>query len=152
MDQPPDTQPRAAVLTDRVRRFLAAPHFAALATTSVDGAPHQAYIWYDVEPDGTLLVNSLVGRRWPAELRRDGRTALAIANVANQLSWVGLTAEVIAIDEDRERAVADIVALAHRYETPPSETSIATFRSQQRITFRLRITGVHDHLRAPDLD
>lgn len=146
----PETPP-PAVITEPVRRFLAAPRLAALATLGPDGAPHQTFIWYRLEPDGTILVNSLVGRRWPAELRREGRTALAIANVANQLSWVGLTVEVIGIDEDPERAAADIVALAHRYETNPSETSITTFRSQQRITFRLRITGVHDHLWAPDV-
>lgn len=138
-------------LTERVRRFLAGPHTAALATLGEDGAPHQTFIWYRLEDDGTILVNSLVGRRWPAELQRDGRCALAIANVANQLSWVGVTAEVVAVDDDRERALGDILALAHRYEEHPSPESLAAFRGQQRITFRLRILRVHDHLRAPDL-
>jgi PPOX class probable F420-dependent enzyme len=139
------------VLTERIRRFLTAPHTAALATVGADGAPHQTFIWYGLEPDDTILVNSLVGRRWPAELQRDGRAALAIANVANQLSWVGVTARVIAVDDDRERALADILALAHRYQEHPTPEYLDGFRSQQRITLRLRITAVHDHLRAPDL-
>jgi adenine C2-methylase RlmN of 23S rRNA A2503 and tRNA A37 len=42
----------------------------------------------------------------------------------------------------------DIVALARRYSEDGSvdEATEATFRSQQRITFRIRLTGVHDHL------
>jgi PPOX class probable F420-dependent enzyme len=138
-------------LSEPVRRFLAAPRTAALATVGPDGGPHQTFIWYSLEPDGTILVNSLVGRRWPAELRRDGRAALAICNVANQLSWVGLATVVIAVDDDRERALADIIALAHRYQEHPTEAYLDGFRSQQRISFRLRITAVHDHLRAPDV-
>lgn len=141
----------SGTLTALVRRFLAAPHTAALATVGADGAPHQTFIWYRLEDDGTILVNSMVGRRWPAELQHDGRCALAIANVANQLSWVGITAEVVAVDDDRERALADILALAHRYEEHPSPASLNAFRNQHRISFRLRILGVHDHLRAPDL-
>ena len=140
-----------AVLSEPVRRFLAAPHTAAVATIGADGAPHQTFVWYALEPDGAILLNSLVGRRWPAELQRDGRAALAIANVANQLSWVGISAEVVSVDHDRERALADILALAHRYQEHPTEEYLDGFRSQLRITFRPRITRLHDHLRAPDL-
>lgn len=141
----------AVTLSDRVRRFLAGPRFAALSTVSGSGAPHQTFIWYRLEPDDTILVNSLVGRRWPAELRRDGRAALAIANPANGLSWVGLTVELDSVDDDPVRAVADILALAHRYEERPSEASLAAFGAQQRVSFRLRVVAVHDHLRAQDL-
>lgn len=148
----PTGEPLApTVLSELVRRFLAAPHTAALATVGADGAPHQTFIWFGLEPDDTILVNSLVGRRWPADLQQDGRAALAIANVANQLSWVGISAEVVSVDDDRERALADILALAHRYQEHPTQAYLDGFRSQHRITFRLRITRVHDHLRAPDL-
>jgi PPOX class probable F420-dependent enzyme len=145
------TTPPPATISEPVRRFLEAPRTAALATAGPDGAPHQTFIWYGVQADGSILVNSLVGRRWPAELARDGRAALAIANVANQLSWVGLSAVVIAVDDDPERARADIIALAHRYDEHPSPASLDAFRRQHRISFRLRITAVHDHLRAPDV-
>ena len=139
------------VLADRVRRFIAAPRAAALATVGLDGAPHQALIWYALEPDDRILVNSLAGRRWPAELQRDGRASLAIANATNALSWVGLATEVDAIDDDRVRAHADIVALAYRYQGQPTPEYLAEFAHQQRVTIRMRIVGVHDHLRAPDV-
>jgi len=143
--------PSPATLSEPLRRFLAAPRTAALATVGADGAPHQTFVWYRLEADGAILVNSMVGRRWPAELQRDGRAALAVANVENQLSWVGLAAVVMAVDDDRQRALADIIGLAHRYQEHPTEAYLDGFRRQQRISFRLRITAVHDHLRAPDV-
>jgi PPOX class probable F420-dependent enzyme len=141
---------RSTDLRDAVRRFLEAPRAAALATVGEDGAPHQALVWYRLEPGDLILVNSLVGRRWPAELRRTGRAALAIANARNELSWVGLATEVVSVDDDVDRARADIVALAYRYQGTPTPEYLAQFADQRRVTFRLRITAVHDHLRAPD--
>jgi hypothetical protein len=61
--------------------------------------------------------------------------------------WLGMTGVVDEVIEDVERARDDIVALAHRYHPEgPTEESIATFRTQPRVTFLVRITGVHDHL------
>jgi PPOX class probable F420-dependent enzyme len=142
---------RSVQLSDTVRRFLAAPRAAAVATVGADGAPHQALVWYGLEPGDRILVNSLVGRRWPADLRREGRAALAIANAHNELSWVGLATEIDSIDDDPERARADIVALAYRYQGQPTREYLAQYDDQRRVTFRLRITGVHDHLREPDI-
>ena len=49
--------------------------------------------------------------------------------------------------EDVDRARDDIVALAHRYHPEgPSVSLIAAFRSQPRVSFLIRITGIHDHL------
>jgi PPOX class probable F420-dependent enzyme len=133
-------------LDPRIRAFLDQPLFASLATVDPDGAPRQAVIWYRLEDDGRILLNSRDGRRWPANLRRDGRVALAIF-AADPNSRVGITGRVVAIDDDVERAREDIVALAHRYSPDgPSEASIADFRTQPRITFRIAIDGVHDHL------
>lgn len=136
-------------LTERVRHFLEAPRYAAVATVDDGGAPHQTFVWYRLEPDGSLLLNSRIGRRWPTDLRRDGRVALAIADAADQLRWVGVAGIVADVDDDLERARDDIVALAHRYaavEGGPKPSTIAEFRSQSRITFRVEITGVYDHL------
>ena len=56
----------------------------------------------------------------------------------------------VAVDEvvdDVARAREDIVALAHRYRAGgPTPAAEATFRTQPRITFLLRVTAVHDHL------
>jgi len=50
--------------------------------------------------------------------------------------------------EDLGRARDDIVMLDRRYSADGSVDPVteATFRSQQRITFLVRLTGIHDHL------
>lgn len=145
--EPAHPSPTVSVrLEDRLRAFLDQPLFASLATVDPDGAPRQAVIWYRLEPDGRILLNSRAGRRWPANLQRDGRVALAITG-SDGYSWVGITGRVDAIDEDLDQARDDIVALAHRYHPEgPTPSSLAAFRTQPRITFRIAIDGVHDHL------
>lgn len=137
--------PEAPVLTERVRAFLEQPHFASLATVGESGAPNQAVIWYRLDPDGRVMVNSREGRLWPANLKRDPRCTLAVFWKDDPNRWVGLTGVVDEVTEDVERARDDIVALAHRYDDA-SPSSVASFRSQQRVSFLIRIVRVHDHL------
>ena len=139
----PNSEP--VTLTDRVRAFLDEPHFASLATTGADGAPHQAVIWYRLDPDGRVTINSREGRRWPADLKRDPRVSLAVFWGEDPNRWVGITGLVDEVVDDVEPARDDIVALAHRYDDA-TLSSIATFRTQQRVSFRIRIVGIHDHL------
>jgi hypothetical protein len=140
MDLPPATP-----LSDRVREFLQRPLYPTLATTGDDGTPHQAVIWYRLEPDHTILVNSRTPRRWPEELRTTGRGSLAVTDLEDPFKWVGLQTVVEETIDDVDRAREDIVALAVRYDEDDDE-SVAKFRSQPRISFRLRIVAVHDHL------
>ena len=142
--------PDVLSLPDHVRAFIAAPgRFATLATLDFGGAPRQAIVWYRLAPDGLLMINSADGRRWPANMHRDARVALAIAAAGDGYRWVGLDAEVAEIIDDQVVAQADIADLAGRYYADdPAEVdaSLARFRAQRRVTFRLRITSIHDHL------
>jgi PPOX class probable F420-dependent enzyme len=140
MDLPP-----AAALSEPVRTFLEQPLYPTLATVGEDGTPHQAVIWYRLEPDGRILVNSRTPRRWPTELQRDGRASLAVTDLEDPFRWVGLQAVVEEVIDEVATAREDIVALAVRYDEDDDE-SVARFRTQQRISFRLRIVAVHDHL------
>jgi PPOX class probable F420-dependent enzyme len=140
MDLPPP-----ATVSKRVRAFLERPLYPTLATVGDDGTPHQAVIWYRLESDGRILVNSRAPRRWPTELQRDGRTSLAVTDLEDPFRWVGLQAVVEEVIDDVAAAREDIVALAVRYDEDDAE-SVARFRTQQRISFRLRIVAVHDHL------
>ncbi len=138
--------PDTTALPDHVARFLAGPgRFAALATVDPDGGPRQAVTWYTFEADGRITLNSLQGRRWPANLGRDGRVALAIIDPADGYRFVALTGAVEETIRDQVIARADIVAMARRYE-PDDPDGGARFMEQDRVTFRIRITGLHDHL------
>ena len=134
-----------AVLTEQIRVFLAKPNYASLATVGEDGAPHQAVIWYRLDPDDMVLINSRSPRRWPADLRRDGRCSLAVIDREDAFQWVGLQAVVDQVVDDVASARDDIVELAVRY-AEDDEESVARFRTQERISFRLRIRSAHDHL------
>ena len=90
-------------------------------------------------------MNSRDTRRWPADLRRDGRASLAFMDVNDPFNWVGVQAVVEEVVDDVAKARDDIVELAVRYDEADDE-SVARFRSQERVSFRLRILAIHDHV------
>ena len=140
MDLPPPV-----LLPDHVREFLERPLYAVIATVGPGRAPHQAVIWYRLDPDGRVLVNSRSPRRWPRELEQERQASLAFLDLDDPMRWVGLETVVEDVVNDVEQARDDIVALAVRYGED-DEDSIAAFRTQQRISFQLRVIAVADHL------
>ncbi len=142
---PPAGERSPVVASPRIRAFLEAPHFAVVGTTGQDGAPHQAVAWYRLEPDDRILLNSRSPRRWPSDLLRDGRVSLAILDEADPFRWVGITGIVETVIDDLATAREDICDLAHRYGDDQPAT-LAAFRSQTRISFRVRMVAVHDEL------
>jgi PPOX class probable F420-dependent enzyme len=121
----------STALPDAVRQFLESPRYATIATIQPDGSVHQAVVWYGFLDDGSLFVNSRNGRRWPANLERDPRIAIAVFDDAEPNHWVSIrgTTEVV---RSGEPAVADIQALARRYDG-----NDGNFAGQDRITFRV---------------
>ena len=112
---------------------------AVIATIDPDGRPRQVLTWYRLVGD-TIVVNSLVGRRWPTNLVRDPRITLTVSDGPDWVSVDG-TVEVL---EEQSVAQADIAAMAHAYETPAdAATAIARFQTQRRISFRVTPGRVH---------
>jgi PPOX class probable F420-dependent enzyme len=124
-------------LSAQVREFLAETRFAILATVDPDGAPHQAVVWYRLDGD-EIVVNSADGRRWPANLRRDLRIDVTVADGYRYVQARG----VVTIVDDQTIAQADIAEMARRYhadEPAKAEAMIHDrFEQQHRVTFRLR--------------
>ena len=134
-------------LPTHIREFIAAPHFGSVATVDADGSPRQAIIWYLLDGD-ELVVNSRVGRRWPTNLLRDPRVFVAVFDEADPLRWVGLLGTAEPVDE-QPQAQADIATMARRYhddDPATAERKIRDFEQQQRISFRIRVRAVHQHL------
>jgi PPOX class probable F420-dependent enzyme len=142
------TPTTARILSERVRAFLAADRFATIATVDPDGGPRQAVIWYRFDGD-SIVINSLEGRRWPSNLQRDARISVAISDGTDGYRWVGLTGTVTVID-DQPTAQADIAEMARRYHADdPAEAERLIrdrFKIQRRVSFRISIDAVHDHL------
>lgn len=127
-----------------VRAFLRIARIATIATADAAGAPHQAAIWFRLDPDDRVLVNSVAGRRWPRELEASGRCSLAIIDEADRYRWLALDAALDRADRSAS-AREDIVALSVHYGEA-SDEGAARFRSQARVSYRLRITAVHAEL------
>ena len=136
----PQASPLA--LTADVRGFLDRPLLGVVATVEADGSPLQAMVWFMREGD-SVVFNSRVGRRWPANLGRDRRVAFLVGDADG---YVELTGRV-EIDDDPLRSCDVILALASRYETDPASLRalIERFRTERRITFRLRPERVLVH-------
>ena len=136
--------PDSPSLSDAARAFLREPRVALIATIGPEGAPHQAAIWFRLEADDRILVNSLDGRRWPRELEAAGRCSLAVVDEADRYRWVAVEASVESIDRS-EATRDDIVGLAKHFREHSADGE-ARFRSQARVSYRLRITAVHVEL------
>jgi PPOX class probable F420-dependent enzyme len=142
------TPATSTTLPDRVRAFLDTIRFATIATVDPDGSARQAVIWYRLEGD-EIVINSLAGRRWPSNLERDARISVAVSDQGDGYRWVGLTGRVSVVD-DQATAQADIAEMARRYHADdPDEAERLIrerFQTQRRVSFRVSIDSVHDHL------
>lgn len=126
-------------LSEAMRAFLAERRFAVLATIGEDGLPHQTVMWFELVDD-TVLMNTAHGRIKDKHLRRDARASICVEDGYRYLTITGR----VAINDDQETTQADIAHLARRYEgdSARTESMIKNFRTQQRVTIRLRIENV----------
>jgi PPOX class probable F420-dependent enzyme len=132
-----------AQLTPAVRAFLTTePRFATIATINPDGSPHQVVVWYLVRGD-RILLNSLEGRRWPANLRRDPRISLTVEDGLDYVTIAGLAAE----EPDSALAQAEIAEMAHRYHDADEARALVAerFSSQSRVRFFVSPTRIETH-------
>ncbi len=142
------TEPPTVAFPDHIRTFLDDERYATISTLDPDGGPRQAVVWYTVDGD-EIVINSRAGRRWPTNLLRDARVALAVIDCGRGERWVGVTGTVRPIT-DWATAQGDIAAMARRYPAESPEEAERTiteqFERQERISFRIRPAAFHDHL------
>lgn len=130
--------PTSTPIPTPIRDFLDAPRLATLSTVDPDGAPHQAVVWYSLDGD-SLLINSRAGRRWPENLRRDPRLAIAVNDTERRYHWVGVKGRAELIRSGPE-AVEDIRAMARHYDGDPD-----AYLDQERVTFRVTPESVFEY-------
>jgi PPOX class probable F420-dependent enzyme len=71
----------------QVARLLAEPHHAVISTFDEDGSVQSTVVWVDVL-DGSLAVNSSVGRHWPSNIERDPRVTVLVYDQGNPYEYV----------------------------------------------------------------
>ena len=128
-----------SALPEDLRDWLTAKlRYPVLAVMTADGAPNQSVMWFDLDPErsDTILMNTMKRRAKYRWLQREPRVSLCFED---ELFWVALQGTV-ELDEDEDRALEDIKALARRYDSDPER-----FNGQSRVTIRLRVEKAIRH-------
>ena len=99
-------------LTDDLRRLLAEPNPAVMATLRSDGSPVTVATWYRLDGD-RIHLNLDAGRVRLRHLRRDPRVALTVLAADDWYSHVSIQGRVDRIADDPD--LAGIDALARHY-------------------------------------
>jgi len=79
----------ASLNDEAVTALLQAPYCAVISTNNGDGSILSAVAWISLE-DGVLAVNSAEGRRWPANLDRDGHVTALVYSQENPYEFVSI--------------------------------------------------------------
>ena len=126
----------AVELSEKARAYLQVLRFAVLATINQDGTPQLTTMWYLLEDDGTITMNTKVGRAKERNMRRDPRISICIEDDYNFLTING-TVEMI---DDPEKSQHDIYRLAARYhgEDKARRQIREQFSQETRVSLRLK--------------
>ena len=124
---------------DPVRELIKGRNFCHVATLNEDGSIHSTLVWSDLDGDAVVL-NSAQGRRWPENLKRDGRAWLLIANAEDQYEYVRIDG---VLEEATEEGALDVInALSEKYEgrpyppLKPGEVRVTLKLAPERIVHR----------------
>jgi PPOX class probable F420-dependent enzyme len=77
-----------------VRKLFEGKNFVYIASLMKDGSPQVTPMWVDID-NGTILVNTAVGRLKQKNISRDDRVALAIADHDNPYNMVTIRGKVV---------------------------------------------------------
>ncbi|HEY7109800.1 MAG TPA: PPOX class F420-dependent oxidoreductase [Nitrososphaeraceae archaeon] len=77
-----------------IRRLFEGKNFVSFASLMKDGGPHVAPTWVDIE-NGTILVNTAIGRIKHKNIERDERVALSIFDQNNPYEMVTVRGRVV---------------------------------------------------------
>ncbi len=128
-----------AVLTDDLRDWLMdGLRYPVISVIAEDGSPSQSVMWFDLDPDDSnvIVMNTKRGRAKDRWLRRDPRISLCFEE---GLRWAAFKGRVT-LDDDSERAMEQIRALARRYGGDPDR-----YAGQERVILRFRPEKVIRH-------
>ena len=113
-------------LSEKAHAYLQEKRFAVLATLNEDGTPQLTTMWYLLEDDGTVLMNTKVGRAKERNMRRDPRISVCIED---GYIYVTLSGKVEMIDDPDVRKLS-------RYEIQKLQ-EIAGRHAQDGVLLRL---------------
>lgn len=127
---------RPETLNEKQRAILKGPNFYTVSTIGKDGAPRSTTIWGELEDD-EVAVNTIEGRGWLANIRREPRVAIAVHDMQDPYNQVSLRGHVVG--ETTEGALDHIDHLSRKYTGQDYGP-----RDQARVKVRIAV----DHVRS----
>ena len=101
-----------AVLEGRALEILRGRDAAVVAIPRGDGSVHSVIVWAG-EENGSIALNSAIGRAWPENLRRAGRATVTMMAAGNSNEWVSVEATLVGFTEDGAREHIDTLAVKY---------------------------------------
>ncbi len=130
-------------LSEKAQAYLQELRFAVMATINQDGTPQLTTMWYLLEDEGSILMNTKVGRAKERNMRRDPRISICIEDGYDFLTING-TVEMI---DDPEIAQNDIYRLSRRYhgEAKARRQMEEQFSKETRVSLRLKPESIIEY-------
>ena len=102
-----------ALKDEAAKKIFEGKNFAYVSSLMKDGSPQVTPTWVDIE-NGTILVNTAIGRLKQKNVSRDNRVALAITDQNNPYDMVTVRGKVVE-QITGKRAEEHINKLARKY-------------------------------------
>ena len=117
----------AAEVPEKVRKAIEGKQFWHLATVNPDGSPQVSTVWVKPGPDGTILVNTALGRKKPRNIERNPHVALSWVDPENGYHSASIQGKVV----DSYTTAPTEPATAYPF---PSINAVRTFVADSRST------------------
>ncbi|HET8841308.1 MAG TPA: PPOX class F420-dependent oxidoreductase [Ktedonobacteraceae bacterium] len=126
----------AKILSPWARQFLSEERVAVMSTLNKDGSPFVTTIWYLLQEDGTLIMNTPGRTQKVKNLQRDPRIALCVGDETRSVSLYG----TVTISSDQDVVRRDLEQLAARYikEEAARAPALAFFLQQERVALHVK--------------
>jgi len=125
------------VLPDNVKKFLAKPNLAVVATVSPSCRPQATPVWFMLDGDD-ILINTAKGRVKLRNLHSNPRVSLAIVDRDNPYAYVQIQGTVTGFDEKNGARDIDRLSLRYRGEKYNYQSGNTP---ADRVSVRIKPTG-----------
>ena len=123
--------PGATPIPEAIRVLLDAPNFVHLSTLRKDGSPRNWVVWVGLEADRILVCTSDLQAK-AADMRRDPRVGLSVADSANPYRMAVLQGRVVEMRPDHDCVDMDPIAIKYTGAAFPS-------RGPHRVCFLIAV-------------
>ncbi|HKN42278.1 MAG TPA: PPOX class F420-dependent oxidoreductase [Propionibacteriaceae bacterium] len=105
-----------------MRRLIARPNYAHIATLMPDGAPHSVPVWIDLEGDNLAILTG-PGSRKARNLERDPRLAISIIDIDQPYASALIRGQVVEfLEGDRAWEIIDRICRKYTGQPYPLRT------------------------------